>query len=139
MNLRGPRLVQDLVSLIQQAEADDTIRVLVFKSADPEYFISHVDVTRIGEYREATAKLTGEASLGLLFSSPPALADLHRMKLHSSRVVGTEVGFSLAHSNRSLVGPGIPGAPHPVATGRLWPRSTFPRVLPHWDPAPTTH
>jgi enoyl-CoA hydratase/carnithine racemase len=67
MNLLGPALVHDLVCLIQQAEADETTRVLVFKSADPDYFISHVDVTRIGEYREATAKLTGEASLGLLF------------------------------------------------------------------------
>ena len=60
MNLLGPELVRDLVSLIQQAEADDSIRVLVFKSADPDYFISHVDVTRIKEYRQA-AKLTGEA------------------------------------------------------------------------------
>src|SRR5262249_22668867 len=67
MNLLGPALVRDLVSLIQQAQADSTVRVLVFKSADPEYFIAHVDVTRIGEYREATAKLTGEASLGLVF------------------------------------------------------------------------
>lgn len=67
MNLLGPELVRDLVSLIQQAEADAALQVLVFKSADPDYFISHVDVTRIGEYREATAKLTGEASLGLLF------------------------------------------------------------------------
>jgi enoyl-CoA hydratase/carnithine racemase len=67
MNLLGPPLVRDLVSLIQQAEAADTIKVVVFKSTDPDYFISHVDVTRIGEYREATAKLTGEASLGILF------------------------------------------------------------------------
>jgi enoyl-CoA hydratase/carnithine racemase len=67
MNLLGPALVRDLVSLIQQAEADETTRVLVFKTADPDYFISHVDVMRIGEYRDATAKLTGEASLGLLF------------------------------------------------------------------------
>jgi Enoyl-CoA hydratase/isomerase len=67
MNLLGPELVRDLVSLIQQAEADNAIQVLVFKSADPAYFISHVDVTRIGEYRDAAAKLTGEASLGLLF------------------------------------------------------------------------
>jgi enoyl-CoA hydratase/carnithine racemase len=67
MNLLGPALVRDLVSLIQQAEADAALKVLVFKSADPDYFISHVDVTRIGEYREVTAKLTGEASLGLLF------------------------------------------------------------------------
>src|SRR6267143_977368 len=67
MNLLGPDLVCDLVSLIQQTEADEAARVLVFKSADPDYFISHVDVTRIGEYREAASKLTGEASIGMLF------------------------------------------------------------------------
>lgn len=67
MNLLGPELVRDLVSLIQRAEADDGVRVLVFRSADPDYFISHVDVTRIREYREEAAKLAGEASLGLLF------------------------------------------------------------------------
>ena len=67
MNLLGPELVRDLVSLIQQAEADDAFKVLVFKSADPDYFISHVDVTRIKEYREEAAKLTGEASIALLF------------------------------------------------------------------------
>ena len=67
MNLLGPELVRDLVSLIQEAEAEDVCQVLVFASADPEYFISHVDVTRISEYRAAAAKLAGEASLGLLF------------------------------------------------------------------------
>ncbi|HWZ83170.1 MAG TPA: enoyl-CoA hydratase/isomerase family protein, partial [Terriglobales bacterium] len=67
MNLLGPELVRDLVSVIQQAEADASVQVLVFKSADPDYFISHVDVTRIKEYREEAAKLTGEASIALLF------------------------------------------------------------------------
>ena len=67
MNLLGPELVRDLVSLIQHAEADDAVRVLVFKSADPDYFISHVDLTRVTEYRAEAAKLTGEASIGLLF------------------------------------------------------------------------
>jgi len=67
MNLLGSELVRDLVSLIQPAEADAAIQVLVFKSADPDYFISHVDVTRIAEYRAETAKLTGEASIALLF------------------------------------------------------------------------
>src|ERR1044071_4523677 len=66
MNLLGPELVRDLVSLIQRAEADNTVQVLVFKSADPDYFISHVDVTRIKENREAAANLTGEASIGQL-------------------------------------------------------------------------
>ncbi len=67
MNLLGPELVRDLVSLIQQAEADDALQVLVFTSGDPDYFVSHVDLTQVGEYRAEAAKLTGEASLGLLF------------------------------------------------------------------------
>jgi enoyl-CoA hydratase/carnithine racemase len=67
MNLLGPELVRDLVSLIQQAEADEAVQVLVFRSADAEYFISHVDVMRIGEYRKETARLSGEPSLGLMF------------------------------------------------------------------------
>jgi enoyl-CoA hydratase/carnithine racemase len=67
MNLLGPELVRDLVSLIQRAEADAAIQVLVFGSADPDYFISHVDVTRIREYRDQAAKLVGEASIGLMF------------------------------------------------------------------------
>ena len=75
MNLMGPELVRDLASLMQQAEADPSIGVLVFKSADPAYFISHVDVTKIKEIREAVAK-AGEAALSLL---------LHR--LSASRLV----------------------------------------------------
>ena len=67
MNLLGPELVRDLVSLIQRAEADDSVKVVVFKSADPDYFISHVDLTRVPEYRAEAAKLTGEASIALLF------------------------------------------------------------------------
>jgi enoyl-CoA hydratase/carnithine racemase len=67
MNLLGPDLVRDLVSLIQEAETDERAQVLVFTSADPDYFISHVDLTRIDEYRAEAAKLTGEASIALLF------------------------------------------------------------------------
>lgn len=67
MNLLGPELVRDLVSLIRFAEADEGVRVLVFKSADPDYFISHVDLTKVSEYRAEAAKLTGEASIALLF------------------------------------------------------------------------
>jgi enoyl-CoA hydratase/carnithine racemase len=67
MNLLGTELVRDLVSLIQRAEADAACPVLVFGSADPDYFISHVDVTRISEYRDQPAKLTGEPSIAMLF------------------------------------------------------------------------
>ena len=67
MNLLGTELVRDIVSLIQHAEADAALQVVVFASADPDYFISHVDVTRINEYREQAAKLTGEPSIAMLF------------------------------------------------------------------------
>ena len=64
MNLEGPELVRDLVSLIQRSEADDNLKVLVFQSSDPDYFISHVDVTRIKENRAEAAKLSGDESMG---------------------------------------------------------------------------
>src|SRR6266480_6117451 len=67
MNLLGPELVRDFVSLIESAEADDSVKVVVFKSADPDYFISHVDVTHVAEYRAEAAVLTGEASIASLF------------------------------------------------------------------------
>jgi enoyl-CoA hydratase/carnithine racemase len=67
MNLLGPELVRDLVVLIQSSEADHAVQVLVFTSADPDYSISHVDLTRITEYGAEAAKLTGEASIALLF------------------------------------------------------------------------
>jgi enoyl-CoA hydratase/carnithine racemase len=67
MNLLGPELVRDLVSLIKLAEADVSVKVVVFKSADPDYFIPHVDLTQIAEYRAEAAALTGEASIAVLF------------------------------------------------------------------------
>lgn len=67
MNLLGPELVHDLVSLIQDAETDTTVKVVVFKSTDPDYFIAHVDLTRVAEYRAEAAALTGEASIAAMF------------------------------------------------------------------------
>jgi enoyl-CoA hydratase/carnithine racemase len=67
MNLLGPELIRDLVSLITVLDCGEPYKVVVFKSADPDYFISHVDVTKIAAYRQEAAKLTGEASIALLF------------------------------------------------------------------------
>jgi enoyl-CoA hydratase/carnithine racemase len=95
MNLLGTELVRDLVSLIQRAEGDETCQVLVFASADPDYFISHVDVTRIAEYREQAVKLAGEPSLGLLFRylSASRLVTVARIE---GRVRGAGSEFVLA-------------------------------------------
>jgi enoyl-CoA hydratase/carnithine racemase len=67
INLLGSVLVNDLVSLIERLDKGGQDRVVVFSSADPQYFIPHVDVTKIAEYRQAAARLTGEPSLALLF------------------------------------------------------------------------
>jgi enoyl-CoA hydratase/carnithine racemase len=95
MNLLGTELVRDLVSLIQRAEADEAVQVLVFRSADPDYFISHVDVTRIGEYRQEAAKLTGEASIGMLFRHLSA-SRLVTIAQIEGRVRGAGSEFALA-------------------------------------------
>jgi enoyl-CoA hydratase/carnithine racemase len=81
MNLLGPELVRDLVALIQQAEADDSLRVLVFKSADPEYFISHVDV---GAHHRVPAE-GGEADRRT-FDRPPVSASERKPPDHNACV-----------------------------------------------------
>lgn len=95
MNVLGPELISDLVSLIQYAEADDAVQVLVLKSADPDYFISHVDVTRIKENRAAAAKLTGDESLGqmLRYLSASRLVSIAQIE---GRVRGVGSEFVLA-------------------------------------------
>jgi enoyl-CoA hydratase/carnithine racemase len=95
MNLLGPELVRDLVSLIQRAEADDSFQVLVFSSADPDYFISHVDLTRVAEYRAEAAELTGEASIALLFHHLSA-SQLVTIAQIEGRVRGAGSEFVLA-------------------------------------------
>ena len=94
MNLLGPELIRDLGSLIQQAEADPSARVLVFTSADRDYFISHVDMTRFKEIREAVAP-TGEASLGLLFRRL-SVSRLVTIAQIEGRVRGVGSEFALA-------------------------------------------
>jgi enoyl-CoA hydratase/carnithine racemase len=47
MNLLDAKLVQDLARAGGELEADPEVRVVVFKSADPEFFIAHADVNMI--------------------------------------------------------------------------------------------
>jgi enoyl-CoA hydratase/carnithine racemase len=69
--------------------------VLVFSSADPDYFISHVDLNRVAEYRAEAAKLTGEPSIALLFRylSASRLVTIARIE---GRVRGAGSEFVLA-------------------------------------------
>lgn len=95
MNLLGPELVRDLVSLIQAVDAEPTTQVLVFRSADPDYFIAHVDVTQVAKYRDHAMRLTGEPSLGMLFRHLSA-SRLVTIAQIEGRVGGAGSEFALA-------------------------------------------
>lgn len=71
------------------------MQVIVFASADPDYFIPHVDVNRINEYREQATRLAGEPSLGLLFRrmSTSRLTTIAQIE---GRVRGAGSEFALA-------------------------------------------
>ena len=69
MNLIGPELVRDFVTLVSELNSDEGIRVMVLESADPEYFVPHVDLTKVAEYTAEAGKAGGpaDASLGMLW------------------------------------------------------------------------
>jgi enoyl-CoA hydratase/carnithine racemase len=69
--------------------------VLVFASADPDYFISHVDVTRIVEHRAEADRLTGNASIALMLHHLSA-SRLVTIAQIEGRVSGTGSEFMLA-------------------------------------------
>lgn len=47
INLLDATMLGDLVRLVGELEADDTIRVVVVRSADPDFFIAHADLELI--------------------------------------------------------------------------------------------
>ncbi|MFI8304534.1 enoyl-CoA hydratase/isomerase family protein [Streptomyces sp. NPDC085927] len=69
INLIGPEVVRDLVGLLEELSHPDSVRVVVFDSADPDFFFPHVDLTKVPEYTDEAAKGggPGDASLGMLF------------------------------------------------------------------------
>ncbi|MEM6663669.1 MAG: enoyl-CoA hydratase/isomerase family protein [Pseudomonadota bacterium] len=47
INVMTVDLMQELIALSLEIEADDDVRVMVMKSADPDFFIAHFDVAAI--------------------------------------------------------------------------------------------
>ena len=50
VNVMTPRLYMDLVNFTSQVEQDERIKVVVFDSADPDFFIAHFDVEAILQF-----------------------------------------------------------------------------------------
>jgi enoyl-CoA hydratase/carnithine racemase len=50
LNLLDPEVTYELRDLINQMEASKELKVVVFDSANPEFYIGHVDLIRAGEF-----------------------------------------------------------------------------------------
>jgi enoyl-CoA hydratase/carnithine racemase len=97
MNLIGPELVRDLVTLLSDLESDEDMRVMVLESADPEYFVPHVDLTKVAEYTAEAAKAGGpdDASLGMLWHKLSELPVVTIAKLRGrARGAGSELALA---------------------------------------------
>jgi enoyl-CoA hydratase/carnithine racemase len=132
MNLIGPELVRDLVTLLRELESDEAARVAVLESADPEYFVPHVDLTKVAEYTAEAAKAGGpeDASLGMLWHRLSELPVVTIAKIRGrARGAGSELALACdmrfaARENAVLGQPEIgfgvpPGAGGVQHLGRL--------------------
>ncbi|GHH86207.1 enoyl-CoA hydratase [Streptomyces sulfonofaciens] len=77
LNLVGPEVVHDIVALLDAAQSPD-IRVIVFDSADPDFFLAHLDVAKVRQYTAELERATGPYHSGLgalynLLSTAPAV------------------------------------------------------------------
>ncbi|RFU81213.1 enoyl- hydratase [Trichoderma arundinaceum] len=52
LNLLSPESYVALKNLVAELEADKDVRVIVFDSSSPDYFIAHADLLRVGEEPE---------------------------------------------------------------------------------------
>src|ERR1700754_1410200 len=97
MNLIGPELVRDLVGLLSELESDPDARVMVLERADPEYFVPHVDLTKVAEYTAEAAKAGGpdDASLGMLWRKLSEVPVVTIAKLRGrARGAGSELALA---------------------------------------------
>jgi enoyl-CoA hydratase/carnithine racemase len=68
LNMIGPELVRDLIAVVHRLESDDDISVVVFTSANPDFFSAHVDMGQVAALRSELTRLDPDnARLGSLY------------------------------------------------------------------------
>jgi enoyl-CoA hydratase/carnithine racemase len=64
INVFGPEMSLELIALMDEMETDETLKVVVFESSNPEFFIAHLDVIKANDFPK------GEGKTGLSKSWP---------------------------------------------------------------------
>ena len=85
------------MTLIGELETGQETRVVVLESADPDYFIPHVDLTKVAEYTKEAAKAGGpdDASLGMLWHKLSELPVVTLAKIRGrARGAGCELALA---------------------------------------------
>ena len=62
VNVVGPEMMRDLKQLLTELESNDTVSVVLFTSADPDFYLAHYDLAADHEVAEALPSPTGYAS-----------------------------------------------------------------------------
>jgi enoyl-CoA hydratase/carnithine racemase len=62
VNVIGPNMMLDLKDLLTELESNDTVNVVVFDSADPDFYLAHYDLAADPAVAEALPSLTGYAA-----------------------------------------------------------------------------
>ncbi|MGB9226551.1 enoyl-CoA hydratase/isomerase family protein [Mycobacterium sp.] len=110
LNLIGPEMVRDLVSLVLYLESHDDISVVVFDSASPDFFGAHVDMARASELGGEIARLEPGAPLGVLYRRISTLNQVSIAAI-TGRVRGAGSEFTLACDIRFASASAIFGQP----------------------------
>lgn len=92
LNLLDPELLDELSALMDAMEASPTLVVVVFDSADPDFFMAHYDLLRADE----TSKALGATGLRLLPDFTTRLARLPVVSIASIRGRARGVGSEFA-------------------------------------------
>ena len=62
VNVIGPDMMRDLKELLTELETNSTVNVVVFDSADPDFFLAHYDLAADPQAAEALPSPTGYAA-----------------------------------------------------------------------------
>ncbi|SHG32008.1 enoyl-CoA hydratase/isomerase family protein [Flavobacterium defluvii] len=81
INLFGPEFSLELMSLMDDLEANENLKVVVFESANPDYFIAHLDILGASNFPK------GEGKTGLSKSWPDIAKRLEQAPFASIALV----------------------------------------------------